>query len=210
MGSLRFLPLLASLLPTLAQSQDIGSPPAPESPWSYSASLYLYALPADDNYAQPAFSADSDTLHLEARYNYEDLDTASLWAGYNFSFGETILVEFTPMIGAVFGNSRGIAPGYLFSVDWKQISFYTEGEYVFAHDERADSYFYSWSELAVSPLEWLRAGLVAQRTRTYQTEREIQPGLLLGVTASQIMLTGYIFNPGKDDPVFVVSMSVDF
>jgi len=201
--------LLAGLSPLLALAEDI-TPHAKESAWSYSVSLYHYALPDDENYVQPGFSADSNKLHLEARYNYEDLDTTSVWAGYNFSFGETVLIDFTPIIGAVFGNTQGIAPGYLLSVDWKQLEFYTEGEYVFVHNERADSFFYSWSELAIAPVEWLRAGLVAQRTRVYATERDIQPGLLLGITVGQVKLTGYVFNPDRDESVYVLSISADF
>ena len=53
---------------------------------------------------QPTFTADRDWLHLEARYNYEALDTGSAWVGYNFSGGETLAWEFTPMIGGVFGD----------------------------------------------------------------------------------------------------------
>ncbi len=193
-------------LPTYAETSES----ATESAWTYSAALYFYALPDDDNYLQPAFSADSDVLHLEVRHNYEDLDTTSLWAGYNLSFGEDVSVGFTPMLGAVFGDSRGIAPGYRFSIDWKQLEFYTEGEYVFSYDEREESFFYSWSELAIAPVDWLRAGLVAQRTRAYQTEREMQPGLLLGIAVSRLMLTSYVFNPDKEDAVYVVSVAVDF
>ena len=208
MSSPRFLPPIVCLLAMPVQA--ISSPDAPGSPWSYTASLIFYAIPDDDNYAQPAFSADRDTLHLEARYNYEDMDTSSLWAGYNFSFGESVLIGFTPMVGAVFGNTRGLAPGYLFSVNWKQFEFYTEGEYVFSYGERPDSFFYSWSELSIAPVDWLRAGLVAQRTRAYQAERDIQPGLLLGISVSQLMLTGYVFNPDKDNAVYVLSLSIDF
>lgn len=206
----RFLPLFACLLSAPGHAQTVSSSADAESDWSYSAALYFYALPDDDNYVQPAFSADRGTLHLEARYNYEDLNTSSIWAGYNMSVGETVQIGFTPMLGAVFGNTRGVAPGYRLSVDWKQLEFYTEGEYVFSYDGREDSYFYSWSELAIAPLDWLRAGIVAQRTRAYQTERDVQPGLLLGVAVNSFMLTAYAFNPDKDDSVYVISIGIDF
>ena len=51
------------------------------------------------------------TLHLETRYNNEDLRTGSLWVGYNFAWGEKWQFEVTPMIGGVFGRTNGIAPG---------------------------------------------------------------------------------------------------
>ena len=74
-----------------ATSIQAGTAPAPpaadgEAPgeWSFSAATYVYQVRDDDNYAQPTFIADRDWLHLEARYNYEDLRTGSVWLGYNF------------------------------------------------------------------------------------------------------------------------------
>ena len=193
-------------LPTFAQ----GNVAAPDSQpaWTASASLFAYWPSDDDNYRSPSISADRDRLHLEGRYNYESLGTASLWLGYNYSFGDTVAVEFTPMIGGVFGDTSGIAPGYHLSMGWQAFDFYSEGEYVFDRDERADSFFYNWSEVGWSPLDWLRVGLAAQRTRAYQTERDIQRGLLLGISLGRVTLGGYVFNPGRDDPTYVLSISL--
>src|SRR5687768_1141206 len=80
--------------------------------WLFLASIYFFQVPDDTNYAQPAFTADRDSVHLEARYNYEDLDTGSLWIGYNLGGGGKVTWELTPMLGGVFGRTAGIAPGY--------------------------------------------------------------------------------------------------
>ena len=50
--------------------------------WSFSSSMYIYQVRDDRNYAQPTLTADRGWLHLEARYNYEDRKTGSLWLGY--------------------------------------------------------------------------------------------------------------------------------
>ncbi len=83
---------------------------ADEKAWSFSATAYI--VPDFQEYVQPTFSADRGWLHLEARYNYENLETGSAWVGYNFSGGEKLEWEFTPMLGGVFGNTTGITPGY--------------------------------------------------------------------------------------------------
>ena len=57
--------------------------------WSFSASAYTYIVPDSANYGQPTFTADRGWRHLEARYNYEALDTGSVWVGYNFSGGRS-------------------------------------------------------------------------------------------------------------------------
>jgi len=111
-----------------ASGQEVDAE-APE--WSFSASTYIYFLPDEANYAQPTVTADRGWLHLEARYNYEDHDTGSLWAGYNFSGGETVTWELAPMLGGVFGNTAGLAPAYKGSLSWRKLEFASEGEYVF-------------------------------------------------------------------------------
>jgi hypothetical protein len=186
------------------------SPEADEETWSYSASAYTYFVADDRDYVQPTFTADRGWLHLEARYNYEALDTGSAWVGYNFSGGETVTWEFTPMIGAVFGATDGIAPGYKGLLGWKKLEFYSEGEYVFDAGESADSFFYNWSELTLAPVESFRFGLVTQRTRAYQADREIQRGLLAGFSYKKFGVTGYVFNPDDEEPTFVLAVVVTF
>lgn len=51
----------------------------------------------------------------------EGRSTGSVWLGYNFSVGQTVSLEFTPMIGGVFGNTSGLAPGYRASLGWRRI-----------------------------------------------------------------------------------------
>jgi len=46
-----------------------------------------------------------------------------------------------------------------------------------------ESFFCNWSELSLSPVDWYRFGLVGQRTRAYQTDVDIQRGLLVGALA---------------------------
>ena len=182
---------------------------ADEKAWSFSVSAATYIVPNDQEYAQPTFTADRDWLHLEARYNYESLKTGSVWMGYNFSAGEKLVLEATPMLGGVFGNTTGIAPGYEVSLTYRKIELYTEGEWVFDTGDSAENFFYSWSELSVSPVDWFRVGLVAERTRVFQSDVDLQPGLLMGFTYRKVNLTTYSFilNQGKPTWVFSVGMS---
>ncbi len=177
--------------------------------WSFSASVYTYIVPGDRDYAQPTFTADRDWLHLEARYNYEALDTGSAWVGYNFSGGEKLTWEVTPMLGGVFGHTTGIAPGYKGSLSWWKLELYSEGEYVFDTGNVSDGFFYNWSELTLAPLDWFRFGLVTQRTRLHDSDREIQRGPMVGFTYKRVGLSGYLFNP-DDKPTFVVAVAFTF
>jgi hypothetical protein len=184
-------------------------PGANDKAWSFSISANTYVVPDDREYVQPTVTADRGWLHLEARYNYEALHTASAWLGYNFSGGDTLAWELTPMFSGVFGETTGIAPGYRGSLTWRKLELYSEGEYVFDTGSSSDSFFYNWSELSLAPVEWFRCGLVTQRTRLYKTDRDIERGVLLGVSFKKVNLTGYALNP-DDKPTFVLAAGVSF
>jgi hypothetical protein len=201
---------LTTNAPPAAQSQPLAIEGEAEKNRSFSASVYTYIVPDDRDYAQPTVTFDRDWLHLEARYNYEDLRTGSVWAGYNFSVGEKLSLEFTPMLGGVFGDTTGIAPGYKGSLSWWKLELYSEGEYVFDTGDSSGSFFYNWSELTLSPVEWLRVGMVTQRTRVYQTDREIQRGLLVGLSYKSVGFTAYVFNPDEGKPTVVLAVGVGF
>jgi hypothetical protein len=216
MRTARFTILCAGLLALTASAQNAIGEPATLQPkqaateWSVSASAYTYFVPGIRDYVQPTITVDRQWLHLEARYNYEALDAASVWVGYNFSVGEKVSLNITPMLGGVFGSTNGIAPGLRGSLKWWRLELYGEGEYVFNTRERADSFFYLWSELTVSPVDWLRVGLVAQRTRVYESDLDIQRGFLLGLRYKQVEVAGHVFNPDKNPPTYVISIRAEF
>src|SRR5262245_16708562 len=97
-------------------------------PWTFGAAAYSYFVPGDRDYVQPTVTADRGALHFEARYNYEALDTGSLWAGWNFAGGEELSWEVTPMLGGVIGEVDGVAPGYKGKLGWRRVALYSQGE----------------------------------------------------------------------------------
>jgi hypothetical protein len=64
--------------------------------------------------------------------------------------------------------------------------------------------------LTVSPLDWFRAGLAAQRTRTYKTDLDIQRGFLVGISYKKMDFAAYVLNAGWTDPTIIFSMGVEF
>ena len=209
--------LLAALwlcaAPARGQTPEPAAPalaePAPAA-WSFSASVFTYVMPQERNYVQPTFTADGDRLHLEVRYNYEDLRTASVWVGYTFEGGSTLSWELTPMLGGVFGATNGTAPGFKGSLTWWKLDFYTEGEYVFDAGDSSDSYFYNWSELGVTPVDGLRCGMVTQRTRVYEMGRYIQRGPFVGVAYRSLEATAYLLDADRGKPIVVVAATVEW
>ena len=193
-----------------AAAETPSAPSAREPAWAFGLTAYHYSVPEDDDYLQTTLTADRGALHLEARHNYEGRDAGSAWVGYNLAGGDEVPYQLTPMVGAVFGDTRGAALGYRGSLGWRSLELYSEGEYLFDFDEHDDSFLYNWSELTVSATEWLRAGVVVQRTRAYETDVDVQRGLLLGLSLERVDVSAHVFEPGDDDAVYVLSFGVGF
>ena len=169
-----------------------------------------YIIPNAQSYVDPVFSANRNWLHLEARYNYENLRTGSLWAGYNFAVGKKLVLDVTPMVGGVFGRTDGIAPGCEASLTYKQVQLSISNEYVFDTTHKSGNFYYAWPELTYSPLSWLKVGAVAQHTKAYQTAVSVQRGFLVGVSHKQWEFTTYVFNPDLAQPTVVLEVGVNF
>jgi hypothetical protein len=210
----RGLALAALLvLPPGARAQDAPPPAAKEAEapeWEFEASVYGYFPPDDRHYAQPTVVADYGALHLEGRYNYEDFKTGSAWVGWNFGFGEKLRVDGTLMMGGVFGETDGLAPGYHLTVSLGRFELYSEGEYVVDLKDATNDFFYNWAQLGYSPFDWLSVGFASQRTRAYRTGLDVQRGLFVGVTYKDVSLTTYVFNPGWETPTVVAALAVSF
>jgi len=155
-------------------------------------------------------TADHNWLHLEARYNYENLRTGSLWTGYNFVAGHEFVLQVTPMFGVVWGKTTGIAPGYELSLTYKRLELYSQGEYVCNTKEKHDTFLYSSNELRYSPLNWLHLGLVDQGSRAHRTEFDARRGVSLGFSGEHIDYTTYTFITGSGGPSVVLALSYTF
>ncbi len=174
--------------------------------WEYSASAYGYWVQGEDFFILPVFTADLGSLHLEGRYNYENFRTASVFAGWNMSVGSSLTVGTTPMVGFAFGQTNGLVPALEVDILYGPLELYVEAEYLFDLEDHAASYFYTWSELSVSPMEWLYAGISAQRTRVVQNELDISRGILVGAGWENISGTMYFFEPGSDEAFFILGL----
>jgi len=177
--------------------------------WHFGASLSWYFVHDATNFGVPTATADHGPLHLEARYNYEALRTASAFVGWNFEFGKTVTFGLTPMVGCMVGDAGGPIVGLEVSLGWGPLSFSSQDEWVY--DVRGGGgFFYAWTELDVRPWHWLRAGVVLQRTRVFHTARELVFGPLIGLNVWKLDLTAYWVQPRGIDEFVVVALGITF
>lgn len=193
-----------------APHADLGTKPEAVKPWAFAVTAYPTAVRGGQNYTSGIATADRGPLHLEARVNYESIGARSAFVGWNFSGGDAVTWELTPLLGGAWGTTQAFVPALEVSLAWKKFDFYVEAEYVRNREVGAEAYTYAWSELGWRPVAWLRVGLAGQRTNTYGGDRSFQRGPFAQFTWGAVTLGGYWFNPGSSAQVFVGSLGVAF
>ena len=177
---------------------------------SVSVTGFYYAMRDQSDFGVAVASLNRGALHLEGRYNYEARDAGSLFVGWNLAGGEEVTFQVTPIVGGLFGAAHGVIPGVEASVAYRSVDAYIEAEYVADSTNSADSYYYAWSELGWKPAEWLRLGLVGQRTRVVHTERDLQRGLFAQFFLGPATLGVYFFNPDSASRYVIGALGIQF
>ena len=198
----------AALAAEEANGRRAGPPDQPS--WEFAATAYPTTVRNGENYTSAILAADRGPLHLEGRISYEAIGARSAFVGWTFSGGDAVTWEVTPIVGGAWGTVRAFVPGIEASVASGRFDFYTEAEYVRDHGDHSANYLYAWSELGFRPVEWLRAGLVGQRTRAYGVDRDFQRGPFVQATWHRVTVGGFWFNPGSSQQVFVLSIGAAF
>jgi hypothetical protein len=149
----------------------------------FSAWAELFILPGEQDYFNPTFYARNNKLHLEARYNYEDYSTASLWAGRRFLFGKEVKFVIVPMVAVVFGNTNGAAPGLELEIMYKEVLIFIQKANTFSMSTRPTAIsITSTVRWPIDPYKPIRFGMVVQRTRLFESELELQRGFFADTT----------------------------
>jgi hypothetical protein len=171
---------------------------------------YYYAMRDQPDFGVGVATLDYRRWHFEARYNYEAENAGSAFVGYKFKGGDSLTFEITPIVGALFGSARGVVPGLEASVAWRSLDAYVEAEYVDNRRDPGTRYWYAWSEIGWTPVEWMRVGLVGQRTNTVDTGRELQRGAFAQVTVERLKFGVYFFNPDSAARYVIGSLGLQF
>ena len=177
---------------------------------SASINASYYAMRDEPDFGVVVGAVNRGPFRFEARYNYEAKHSTSAFVGWKFSGGEMVTYEVTPIAGTLFGAAHAGIAGVEASLAYRAVDVYVEAEYVDDHDDHANRYVYAWSELGLRPVEWLRIGIVGQRTRVVHTDRDIQRGPFVQVAFGNASIAVYAFNPDAGSRYTVVSFAASF
>src|SRR5436305_389744 len=136
------------VLPAALHAQEAKDSTAKQ--WTGLIETDYYFIPVDEVHPTFIASVDHKSLHLEARYNYENFNTGSVHIGYSWEKDGDFSFTGTAMAGIAAGLSNGILPGFECSAEYSKLSFYSENEYMFAFTGKEDNFFYSWTQLSAA------------------------------------------------------------
>ena len=180
-----------------------------EHPNRVTATLYGFSVPDEPDFLMVVASAERGPLHVEGRYNYEGLYSGSVFVGLTGRGGGRVHVDATGMLGVAFGDVHGLVPAARLTLSWWKLDLVTEAESLFDPGDPAAAFFYSWSEIGVSPRRWLRLALVGQRTRVIHDALDLQRGVAASVIVRETLtLSAYELNLGWISPTYIAAVGV--
>src|SRR5687767_13080688 len=145
--------------------------------------------------------------YAEARYNYEDMETFSLFLGKAFEWGNNLSGTCTPLLGGSLGRFKGISTGLNIDLEYDKFFFSTQSQYSFATDRVSTDFMYYWSEVGYQGLSWLYAGWSMQQTYDPFSGSLLEHGALIGFTFNRFTVPVYTFAPFKKDRYFIVGLN---
>lgn len=142
---------------------------------------------------------------FEGRYNYEALNSFSLYAGKQFTFGKIVESTVTPLAGVVTGEFRGgsLALNTLF--EYQELFFSSQAQYTFSTDQVYESFAFNWCEFGYNFFDWAYLGISAQYTANHNLSvSTVEPGVMLGARMKNWTFPIYAFRPAAGQTYFVL------
>jgi hypothetical protein len=152
----------------------------------------------------------SRNWYLEARYNYEDMGTFSMYAGKTFSWEKKAEYTFTPLIGFMAGNMQGLSTGLNMEISRNAFYFAAQSQFSTSLQDYSNHFFFSWSEAGIETTDWMYAGLSMQYTQSFGTRPLFEPGVLVAFTFKQWTFPLYAFNVTDNSPYFILGMNYEW
>ncbi|MGH7493981.1 MAG: hypothetical protein ACREOO_16510 [bacterium] len=174
--------------------------------WEGGLELYGNIVPDEPFSLTPIVNYNSDLLYIEARYNYEEMHSASLYVGKFFSKEGKLSFDFAPLLGIVAGDLNAGSVGASIELRLGKLQWSILPQYTFSWNGKTENFFYSWSELTFAASEWLYLGPAAQRTKLFESPFEVDSGMTLGFNLKQWSMQLYCFNPWNDGRYFLIGM----
>lgn len=149
----------------------------------------------------------SKNWYMEGRYNYEALNTMSVYAGKTFEKKSVVSYAASPIVGAVIGKFNGGSVGLNSEADYKKYSFSSQLQYTFSMQSKTENFIYSWSDFSYQPLSNFFTGFSLQQTNIYKEQCKWEKGVFVKALFNKWTIPVYVFSPQSKERFFVLGLS---
>jgi len=147
--------------------------------------------------------------YTELRYNYEEAETISLFAGKTFEGGNKLTYTLTPMTGFSSGRFTGVSIGANTEAEWKNFYLSAQSQYSIATKNNIPSFFFNWSEVGYNISDHVYAGVAMQYTHQ-EKAGYFEPGLVAGISFKKVSVPVYVFNPFSKGCYFILGLNYEY
>ncbi|MVN21825.1 hypothetical protein [Mucilaginibacter arboris] len=152
----------------------------------------------------------SKNWYAEGRYNYEAVNTLSLYGGKTFEKKAAVSYSASPILGVVLGQMNGGSAGINLEMDYRKFNFNTQTQFTFSVQQLTNNFIYSWSDLTYQFLEKFSAGVSLQQTKLYQVNGAFEKGFLIKTGIKNWNFPLYVFRPESNERYFVLGINYDW
>lgn len=145
--------------------------------------------------------------YMEGRYNYEALNTMSVYAGKTFEKKSQLSLAASPMLGVVIGKFNGGSVGVNSEADFKKYFFSSQLQYTFSVKDKAENFLYSWSDISYQAFSNFCAGFSLQQTNLYKDHCKLEKGIFVKAFFNKWTIPIYVFSPSASDRYFVLGIN---
>ena len=146
--------------------------------------------------------------YTEVRYNYEDQETLSVYAGKVFSRIKKVTYSVAPILGIVTGKFKGGSMGFNLNIEYKKLFVASQSQYTFSMKDKTANFLYSWSEVGYDIASWIYLGAAVQYTQLYQIRHaQVESGVVVGLSMGSWTFPLYSFSPMSDNRYFLLGIN---
>ncbi len=157
--------------------------------------------------------------YWEARYNYGDTKTLSLFWGHPFYVSKKMEVEIIPTVGLSAGNFIGLSHALQLNAESERFEVYSLNQYSLCFTDARRSFFFNWTEVKYKFKKVVKLGAALQYTESmpqkYATEtaestHRVDVGPVIGFEYKKFYLCVYFFNFWQPERHYALGLTYSF
>ena len=157
--------------------------------------------------------------YWEARYNYEDVKTFSLFWGHPFYISKKMELEIVPTVGFSLGNFIGGSAALQLNAECNRFEVYSLNQYSLCFTDVKRSFFFNWTEAKYKFKKVVKLGAALQYTQSMpqknseeakESTHQLDVGPVIGFEYKKFYLCGYFFNLWEQERNYAIGLTYRF